>query len=82
LSESLLEVSVSGIIVGKRLKMRILSLHTINDFFYLSFSTIMGKGDQRSKHGKVCNGSHGKRRPKKKNIRIARAAKVLAASAV
>jgi 30S ribosomal protein S31 len=42
----------------------------------------MGKGDIRSKHGKVCNGSYGKRRPKKKNRRIAHAAKALAASAV
>jgi 30S ribosomal protein S31 len=68
--------------VGKRLKMRILLFPAINDFFYPSFSTTMGKGDQRSKHGKVCNGSFGKRRPKKKNRRIAHAAKALAASAV
>ncbi|MBD1208792.1 MAG: 30S ribosomal protein THX [Ignavibacteria bacterium] len=37
----------------------------------------MGKGDQRSKHGKVVNGSHGKRRPSKKNLRLARAVKAL-----
>ena len=26
----------------------------------------MGKGDKRSKKGKICKGSHGKTRPKKK----------------
>ena len=28
----------------------------------------MGKGDQRSKRGKIWRGTFGKRRPKKKNI--------------
>lgn len=26
----------------------------------------MGKGDRRTKKGKICRGSHGKTRPKKK----------------
>jgi 30S ribosomal protein S31 len=34
----------------------------------------MGKGDQRSRRGKIVAGSHGKRRPKKANKKaIARA---------
>jgi 30S ribosomal protein S31 len=28
----------------------------------------MGKGDQRSKRGKIWRGTFGKRRPKKKNV--------------
>ncbi|QIG89786.1 30S ribosomal protein THX [Chryseobacterium sp. POL2] len=28
----------------------------------------MGKGDQKSRRGKITNGSYGKRRPKKSNV--------------
>lgn len=31
----------------------------------------MGKGDQRSKRGKIVAGTHGKTRPKKKNAKKA-----------
>jgi len=31
----------------------------------------MGKGDQRSKRGKIVAGTHGKTRPKKKNVKKA-----------
>ena len=30
----------------------------------------MGKGDQRSKRGKTYRGTHGKRRPRKKNKNV------------
>lgn len=37
-------------------------------YFLLIKINIMGKGDKRSKRGKIWRGSYGKARPKQKNI--------------
>lgn len=34
----------------------------------------MGKGDRRTKHGKICNGSYGKARPRRSPVADAAAA--------